>query len=158
MAKGAVILITGLPGEGKARLANLAAETLGGEALIESEVQSWLGTGLAYVSNKVCFRREKTCVVESCELLLRSGWIAGMLATHGTSVIISAVAPFGCIRSQLREICKARDCRFGLVYLFGRSLSTEKYDDPVDADLKINVEKLQPDECVKQVLTLIESL
>ncbi len=155
LARGAVILLSGLSGSGKSTIARALADRLedagerGVSLLDGDEVRRMLSAGLGFDR-------------ESRELNVRRiGYVAALVAEHGGVAICAPIAPFAESRADMRaraeavgefilvhistplEVCEARDrkglyakARAGLVPEFTGISSP--YELPTDADLVID--------------------
>ena len=95
MPAGTVIWFTGLPSAGKTTIANLVAKRLEHEGaavdtLDGDVVRTHLSKGLG-------FSKE-----DRDENIRRIGFVAGLLARHGVTVLVSAISPYRAVRDEVR--------------------------------------------------------
>lgn len=169
LARGAVILLSGLSGSGKSTIARALADRIEDDGqrnvtlLDGDEVRRMLSAGLGFDR-------------ESRELNVRRiGYVAALVAEHGGLAICAPIAPFAAARADMRaraeavgefvlvhvstplEVCEARDrkglyakARAGLVPEFTGISSP--YEQPTDADLVIDTTDTPIDDAVDLVL------
>jgi adenylylsulfate kinase len=91
---GRTVWLTGLPSAGKTTIANAVAELLDGpvQVLDGDEVREHLSRGLG-------FSKE-----DRDTQVLRVGWVAKTLATHGVTVLASLVSPYADAREKVRAL------------------------------------------------------
>jgi sulfate adenylyltransferase len=172
--RGGVLFFTGLSGSGKSTLAQAVRNHL-----VESDgrmitlldgdlVRRNLSKGLTFS------REDRETNVE------RIGWVAAEIARHGGMVICSPIAPFDRTRKLARsmatdvgadfvlvhvatplEVCESRDrkglyarARLGEVPEF--TGVTSPYEEPLDAELRIDTTQCSPAEACKEILKFIE--
>lgn len=108
--RGAVVLLTGLPGAGKSTLgAALAArlaparrvELLDGDDLRRTPLSAGLGFS----------REDRDTNVQ------RIGQVARLLAKHGVLAIVAVIAPYAATRAELRRLSEAAGHPFVEVYV-----------------------------------------
>jgi adenylylsulfate kinase len=149
MPAGTVIWFTGLPSAGKTTIANLVAKRLEHEGaavdtLDGDVVRTHLSKGLG-------FSKE-----DRDENIRRIGFVAGLLARHGVTVLVSAISPYRAVRDEVRaavtgdagarfvevhvatpvEVCAERDVK-GLYakHARGELRGLTGVDDPYEAPL-----------------------
>ena len=165
---GATIWFTGLPSAGKTTLATAVAEQLraGGrdvELLDGDEVREFLSTGLGFS------RDDRDTNVT------RIGYVAALLASHGTTVLASVISPYADARDKVRalhgergadfvevyvatpvEVCSDRDVK-GLYarqrsgQLSGLTGVDDPYEPPTAAEITVPTHEQTLDESVEQV-------
>jgi sulfate adenylyltransferase len=167
--RGLVVLFTGLSGSGKSTLAELLAEHLKERAgrtvtLLDGDVvRRMLSSGLGFS------RPDRDLNVR------RIGFVAAEIARHGGVAVCAPIAPYAESRAAVRELveplgdlvmvhvstpleeCERRDvkglyakARAGLVEHF--TGVTDTYEEPLDADLRIDTTGLDRDTCLAVVL------
>jgi adenylylsulfate kinase len=112
---GAVIWFTGLPSAGKTTIANHVAKHLehaglSHELLDGDVVRTHLSKGLGFSK------------ADRDENIRRIGFVAGLLARHGVTVLVSAISPYRAIRDEVRTAVE-RDAEFVEVHV-ATSLAT----------------------------------
>jgi adenylylsulfate kinase len=92
--RGMTVWLTGLPCSGKTTIAYAVAERLDGpvEILDGDEVREHLSRGLG-------FSKE-----DRDTQVLRVGWVARLLASHGVTVLVSLVSPYAAARDKVRAL------------------------------------------------------
>ncbi len=175
--RGATIFFTGLSGSGKSTVAKALAERISEgddepgrtvSLLDGDEVRRLLSAGLGFS------RADRDLNI------LRIGFVAAEITRHGGMAICAPIAPFAATREQVRERisaagdfvlihvntplaeCERRD-RKGL-YAQARAGQipeftgiSSPYEEPQDADLRLDTSNLSLDECVDQVLALVRA-
>jgi sulfate adenylyltransferase len=167
--RGLVVLFTGLSGSGKSTLAELLAEHLTARAgrtvtLLDGDVvRRMLSSGLGFS------RPDRDLNVR------RIGFVASEIARHGGVAVCAPIAPYAESRAAVRELvepvgdlvmvhvstpleeCERRDvkglyakARAGLVEHF--TGVTDSYEEPLDADLRIDTTGLDRETCLAVVL------
>ncbi len=165
--QGLVVLLTGLSGSGKSTIARALTDELEKERPVTlldgDEVRQMLSAGLGFDRAA----REMN--------IRRIGYVAGLIAQHGGTVVAAPIAPFAESRAYLREqaekhgrlllihvatplgVCEARD-RKGL---YARARAGEiddftgissPYEIPDDADLTLDTTELSVDDAVQKIL------
>ena len=91
---GRTVWLTGLPCSGKTTIANAVAERLGGEVevLDGDEVREFLSRDLGFSKD------------DRDTQVLRVGWVAKTLASHGVTVLVSLVSPYAEARDKVRAL------------------------------------------------------
>ncbi len=167
--RGLVVLFTGLSGSGKSTLAELLAEHLAARAgrtvtLLDGDVvRRMLSSGLGFS------RPDRDLNVR------RIGFVASEIARHGGVAVCAPIAPYAESRAAVRELveplgdlvmvhvstpleeCERRDvkglyakARAGLIEHF--TGVTDSYEEPLDADLRIDTTGLDREVCLAVVL------
>src|SRR2546425_2759508 len=98
--RGFTLWFTGLPCSGKSTLAELVGKELvrrgrGVEILDGDVVRTHLSKGLG-------FSKE-----DRDENIRRIGFVAGLLARHGVTVLVSAISPYRAVRDEVRAAVTA---------------------------------------------------
>jgi sulfate adenylyltransferase len=172
-ARGCVLLLTGLSGSGKSTIAQAVADALleGSDrqvTLLDGDVvRRHLSQGLGFS------RADRDTNVR------RIGYVAAEVARHGGVAICAPIAPYAATRADVRrmveqaggrfllvhvatplEVCEARDrkglyarARAGLVAEF--TGISDPYEEPGDADLRVDTTDRPVAECVAEVLGLL---
>ena len=170
---GLTVWLTGLPSAGKSTIANLVADELRirGETRVEildgDVVRTHLSKGLG-------FSKE-----DRDENIRRIGFVAGMLARHGVTVLVAVISPYREARDEARamhapgtflevhvatpvEVCAERDIK-GLYRkhregaLRGLTGVDDPYEDPTRPELRIFTETESARDSAERVLTLIST-
>ncbi|RKS72605.1 sulfate adenylyltransferase [Motilibacter peucedani] len=171
--RGLVVLFTGLSGSGKSTVARAVVEQLRERStrtttLLDGDVvRTMLSSGLGFS------RPDRELNVR------RIGWVAAEVGRHGGTAVCAPIAPYAAVRDEVRamaraagaeyvlvhvatplEVCEARD-RKGLYAKARRGEIPEftgisdPYEEPADADLRIDTADTPLDECVAQVWALL---
>ena len=169
---GATIWFTGLPSAGKTTLATALAERLRAdgrdvELLDGDEVREFLSKGLG-------FSRE-----DRDTNVTRIGYVAALLASHGTTVLASVISPYAAARDKVRALHGENDVDFYEVHvdvpvelatqrdvkgMYARALAGElanftgvsdPYEPPATPDLVIRTGDESVAESAARVLELI---
>jgi adenylylsulfate kinase len=169
---GGTVWLTGLPSAGKTTIATVLADRLRAEGhpvqvLDGDEVRAALSTELGYS------KEDRDTNVR------RIGYVAGLLAEHGVTVLVPAIAPYAMSRAAVRELHAARRVRYVEVHvatpveicadrdvkslyarqaageLSGLTGADDPYEAPVDPDLRIDTQHRTVDESVQQVRGLL---
>jgi sulfate adenylyltransferase len=171
--QGLVVLLTGLSGSGKSTIARGLREALlangrGPVTMLDGDVvRRHLATELGFS------RSDRDTNVR------RIGWVAAEISRHGGTVIACPIAPFADTRRAVRDMVEAAGGAFLLVHvatpleecerrdrkgLYAKARTGEisdftgissPYEEPVDADLRIDTTGREVPEAVSQVLTEI---
>ena len=165
MPSGTVVWFTGLPSAGKTTIANLVAKQLehagvSHEVLDGDVVRTHLSKGLG-------FSKE-----DRDENIRRIGFVAGLLARHGVTVLVSAISPYRDVRDEIRATvdgfvevhvatglatCQERDVK-GLYAkhargeLRGLTGVDDPYEAPLDPELVLRTEDESPEASAERVL------
>ena len=162
---GTVVWFTGLPSAGKTTIANLVAKRLEHvgvpyEVLDGDVVRTHLSKGLGFSK------------ADRDENIRRIGFVAGLLARHGVTVLVSAISPYRDVRDEIRATvdgfvevhvatslatCQARDVK-GLYAkhargeLRGLTGVDDPYEAPLDPELVLRTEDESPETSAERVL------
>jgi sulfate adenylyltransferase len=169
--RGLVVLFTGLSGSGKSTIARGVRNALveAGErtvTLLDGDVvRRHLSAGLGFS------RADRDTNIR------RIGWVAAEISRHGGTAVASPIAPFAATREAVREMVGAAGGAFLLVHvatplaecerrdrkgLYARARAGEipdftgissPYEDPADADLRIDTTGRSVADAVAEVLT-----
>lgn len=169
---GATIWFTGLPSAGKTTLATGVAEQLRAtdrqvELLDGDEVREFLSKGLGFS------REDRETNVT------RIGYVAALLAGHGTTVLASVISPYAASRDKVRalhgergadfvevyvatpvDVCSERDVK-GLYAkqrageLHGLTGVDDPYEAPTQAEITVATQDQTLDESVAQILLVL---
>jgi adenylylsulfate kinase len=165
---GAVIWFTGLPSAGKTTIANLVAkrlqhEDVPHEVLDGDVVRTHLSKGLG-------FSKE-----DRDENIRRIGFVAGLLARHGVTVLVSAISPYRAVRDEVRAsvgefvevhvatslaTCQERDvkglyARHARGELRGLTGVDDPYEAPLAPELVLRTEDEAPEASADRVLAYL---
>lgn len=169
---GGTVWLTGLPSAGKSTIARSLAGRLKAEG---HRVQVLDGDEVrAALSAELGFSKE-----DRDTNVRRIGYVAGMLAAHGVTVLVPVIAPYSVSREAVRalhaaqripylevhvatpvETCADRDVK-GLYAkqaagdLRGLTGVDDPYEAPIDPDLKIPTQDQTVDESVEQLRALL---
>ncbi|MGW5271500.1 adenylyl-sulfate kinase [Streptomyces sp. NPDC004044] len=170
--RGGTVWLTGLPSAGKSTIALGLAEQLraGGDrvqVLDGDEVRAALSAELGFSKGD----RDTN--------VRRIGYVAGLLAEHGVTVLVPVIAPYADSRAAVRdlhaargipclevhvatpvEICADRDvkslyARQAAGELSGLTGADDPYEAPVDPHLRVDTQHQTVDESVRQVRALL---
>lgn len=169
---GATIWFTGLPSSGKTTLATAVAEQLRAagrpvELLDGDEVREFLSKGLGFS------REDRETNVT------RIGYVAALLAGHGTTVLASVISPYAASRDKVRalhgergadfvevhvatpvDVCSERDVK-GLYAkqrageLRGLTGVDDPYEAPAQPEITVATQDQTLDESVAQILLVL---
>ena len=165
---GTVVWFTGLPSAGKTTIANLVAKRLEHagvpyEVLDGDVVRTHLSKGLGFSK------------ADRDENIRRIGFVAGLLARHGVTVLVSAISPYRDVRDEIRATvdgfvevhvatslatCQARDVK-GLYAkhargeLRGLTGVDDPYEAPLDPELVLRTEDDSPEASAERVLAYL---
>jgi adenylyl-sulfate kinase len=174
MSDGFVVWFTGLPAAGKSTIAGLVAEELERRgALVDrldgDVVRTHLSKGLGFS------KEDRDTNIE------RIGWVASRLARAGAVVVVSAISPYDEARRKARALVEAH-APYVLVHvatslaecerrdpkgLYARAHAGEireftgvsdPYEEPLDAELRIETEGRTPAESTRLVLSKLVEL
>jgi sulfate adenylyltransferase len=171
--RGVTVFFTGLSGSGKSTVAKALAEAVDERTtrrcslLDGDEVRRLLSTGLGFS------RADRDLNIR------RIGFVAAEVTRHGGIAICAPIAPFAQAREEVRtmveevgdfvlvhvstplEVCEQRDrkglyakARQGLVAEFTGISSP--YEEPADADLRLDTSRVEVAEAVEAVWTVLE--
>lgn len=168
---GVVAWLTGLPASGKTTIASLAAEMLRRRELrVEVLDGDWVRQ---HINTDVGFSRE-----DRERHLLRSAWIARLLARNGVVVLAAFVSPYRDVRAKVRRIIE-EEAKFIEVYvkasledvirrdpkgLYKRALRGEikgftgvddPYEEPEAPDLVLDTSRLTPEEAAERLVEAV---
>lgn len=170
--QGGTVWLTGLPSAGKTTIAQgLAGQLRSGGSRVQvldgDEVRAALSADLGYS------KEDRDTNVR------RIGYVAGLLAEHGVTVLVPAIAPYALSRAAVRdlhaargvgylevhvatpvEVCADRDvkslyARQAAGELSGLTGADDPYEAPVDPDLRVHTQHQTVDESVRQVRALL---
>ncbi|MCB5168184.1 adenylyl-sulfate kinase [Streptomyces bambusae] len=170
--QGGTVWLTGLPSAGKTTIAVGLAERLQAEG---HRVQVLDGDEVrAALSAELGFSKE-----DRDTNVRRIGYVAGLLAAHGVTVLVPVIAPYAMSRDAVRdrhaaqgvpylevhvatpvEICADRDVK-GLYAmqaaggLSGLTGADDPYEAPVRPRLRLHTQDLTVEESVRQVHALL---
>jgi adenylylsulfate kinase len=165
---GTVVWFTGLPSAGKTTIANLVAKRLEHadvpyEVLDGDVVRTHLSKGLGFSK------------ADRDENIRRIGFVAGLLARHGVTVLVSAISPYRAVRDEVRATvdgfvevhvatslatCQARDvkglyARHARGELRGLTGVDDPYEAPLDPELVLRTEDESPEASAERVLAYL---
>ena len=173
--RGATLWFTGLPSAGKSTVAHALADRLRAdgvdvEVLDGDEVRPHLSQGLGFT------RADRDINVR------RIGWVARMLASHGTVVLVPVIAPYADARQSVREDHAAKGVPFAEVFvstslevaeerdvkgLYARARRGEitgmtgvddPYEQPATAELELDTATLALDTSVARASELLAAI
>lgn len=171
--QGLVVFFTGLSGSGKSTLARALVDRLleqGARTVTSLDgdvVRRTLSTGLGFSKAD----RETN--------ILRIGWVAAEISRHGGVAVVSPIAPFDATRQQVRTMVAEAGGAFVLVHvatplaecerrdrkgLYARARAgaiseftgiSSPYEEPEDADVRLDTTGRTVDEALADVLDLL---
>ena len=170
--RGGTVWFTGLPSAGKSTVAHALADRLRGEGvdvqvLDGDEVRPHLSAGLGFT------RADRDINVK------RIGWVARLLASHGTVVLVPVIAPYADARQAVRDDHAAQGVPFAEVFvstslevaeqrdvkgLYARARRGEitgmtgvddPYEQPATAELELDTATLDLDSSVGRAYALL---
>ena len=170
--QGVTIWFTGLPSAGKTTIANLVGGRLAErgrpvEVLDGDVVRAHLSRGLGFSK------------ADRDENIRRIGYVAGLLTSHGVTVLVSAISPYRTVRDEIRTsigrvggfvevhvatdlaTCRARDVK-GLYArqargeLRGLTGVDDPYEPPLAPELVLDTAVEPPEASADRVLALLE--
>ena len=170
---GTVIWFTGLSGAGKSTIAELVVPELERRGLLVDTldgdvVRTHLSKGLGFS------KEDRDTNIE------RIGWVASRLARAGATVVVSAISPYEETRRKVRAMVEAHgtfvevhvatsveECaRRDVKGLYAKAFSGEipeftgvssPYEEPDDADLRVDTTGRSVDEVLQELLTALRS-
>jgi adenylylsulfate kinase len=172
---GATLWFTGIPSAGKSTVAHALADRLRRdrvdvEVLDGDEVRPHLSAGLGFT------RADRDVNVR------RIGWVARLLASHGTVVLVPVIAPYAEARQAVREDHAAKGVPFAEVFvstslevaeqrdvkgLYARARRGEisgmtgvddPYEQPATAELELDTATLDLDTSAALALALLSAI
>jgi adenylyl-sulfate kinase len=171
---GFTLWFTGLSGSGKTTIAHLVGPELDRrghvvEYLDGDTVRTHLSKGLGFS------KEDRDAHIE------RVGWVASRLTRHGAAVIAAAISPYDETRRTARamvepfgafvevyvkasvEECARRDVKGLYQKAFAGEIKeftgvSDPYEEPEDAELVLDTEQHDPEECAALVLAKLEEL
>ena len=171
--QGFTVFFTGLPSSGKSTLANVLLVKLleiGGRPLtvLDGDIVR------THLSSELGFSKEHRDIN-----IRRIGFVASEITKNGGIAVCAPIAPYAHVRQEVREmiekgggyilvhvatpleVCEKRDrkglyakARAGIVKEF--TGISDPYEEPNDADLKIDTADMSPEECVQSVILHLE--
>ncbi len=173
--QGATLWFTGLPSAGKSTVAHALADRLRAdgvdvEVLDGDEVRPHLSAGLGFT------RADRDVNVR------RIGWVARLLASHGTVVLVPVIAPYAEARQAVRDDHEAEGVPFAEVFvstslevaeqrdvkgLYARARRGEisgmtgvddPYEQPATAELELDTATLDLDTSAALALALLSTI
>ncbi|MFI8962678.1 adenylyl-sulfate kinase [Streptomyces sp. NPDC053493] len=170
--QGGTVWLTGLPSAGKTTLALGLAERLRADG---HRVQVLDGDELrAALSAELGFSKE-----DRDTNVRRVGYVAGLLAAHGVTVLAPVIAPYAVSRAAVRDLHAARGVPYLEVHvatsvetcadrdvkglyakqaagdLRGLTGVDDPYEAPVDPDLRLATEELTVEESIQRLRALL---
>lgn len=169
--RGVTVWLTGLPSAGKTTIANAVAERLDGpvQVLDGDEIRAYLSNGLGFTKE------------DRDTQVLRVGWVATLLASHGVTVLASLVSPYADAREKVRalheeagvefyevhvatpvEVTSARDVKGLYAKAYAGEIGNftgvqDPYEPPTSPDLVIHTQHEPVDVSAGRVLALLEA-
>lgn len=170
--QGGTVWLTGLPSAGKSTIAMGLAEGLRADGhrvqvLDGDEIRAALSAELGFS------KKDRDINVR------RIGYVAGLLAGHGVTVLVPVIAPYALSRAAVQdlhaaqdlpyievhvatslEVCAGRDVK-GLYAgqaageISGLTGADDVYEVPVDPDLRVDTQHQTVDESVRQMRALL---
>jgi len=172
--RGFTVFFTGLPSSGKSTLANVLMVRLlemGGRPvtlldgdIVRRNLSSELGFSKAHRDLNI----------------RRIGFVASEITKNGGIALCAPIAPYDSIRKDVREMIEATGGGFVLVHvatpvevceqrdrkgLFAKARAgiikeftgvSDPYEQPADAEVSIDTSDLAPEECVQEIVLLLE--
>jgi adenylylsulfate kinase len=171
---GFTLWFTGLSGAGKTTIAHLVGPELDrrghiAEYLDGDTVRTHLSKGLGFS------KEDRNTNIE------RIGWVASRLTRHGAAVLASAISPYDETRKHARAMveehgpfvevfvkasvdeCARRDVKGLYEKAFKGEIKgftgvDDPYEEPADAELMVDTEAHDPEQCAGMVLAKLEQL
>jgi adenylyl-sulfate kinase len=175
MAEGFVVWLTGVPCAGKSTLAGALAVRLRNDAV------GLGGRGLEVLDGDE-FRRELGQELGFSRAhrdlnVRRLGYVAGLLARNGVSVIVAAVSPYRKARDDVRAripgfvevhvhcppaVCEARDVKGMYAQARAGNIAnftgvSDPYEPPENPEISLDTSVVSVDEAVTQISNLLRS-
>jgi sulfate adenylyltransferase len=171
--KGFTLFFTGLPSAGKSTLASVLMVRLlemGGRpvTLLDGDLVR------KHLSSELGFSKEHRDIN-----IRRIGFVASEITRNGGIALCAPIAPYDGVRKEVRrmvqaggafilvhvstplEVCERRDrkglyskARAGMVKDF--TGISDPYEEPADAELRIDTTLADPEECVQQIILYLE--
>jgi len=171
--QGFTVFFSGLPSSGKSTLANVLMVKLleiGGRPItvLDGDIVR------THLSSELGFSKEHRDIN-----IRRIGFVASEITKNGGIAVCAPIAPYAHVRQEVREmiekgggyilvhvatpleVCEKRDrkglyakARAGIVKEF--TGISDPYEEPNDADLKIDTADMSPEECVQSVILHLE--
>jgi sulfate adenylyltransferase len=171
--QGFTVLFTGLPCSGKSTLAKILITKLmeiGGRptTLLDGDLVR------KHLSSELGFSKDHRDIN-----IRRIGWVASEITKNGGIAVCAPIAPYDRIRKEVRrkiesvggfilvhvatpvEVCEQRDCkglyakaRTGVIK--GFTGVSDPYEEPDDAEVRVNTMELSPQEAIQSVILHIE--
>lgn len=170
--QGGTVWLTGLPSAGKTTIAVGLAERLRADG---HRVQVLDGDEVrAALSAELGFSKE-----DRDTNVRRVGFVAGLLAVHGVTVLVPVIAPYAAPRAAVRELHTERDVPYLEVHvatpvelcatrdvkglyakqaagdLSGLTGVDDPYEAPIDPDLRIPTQDQTVEESIQQLRALL---
>jgi sulfate adenylyltransferase len=166
--QGSVVWLTGLPSAGKTTIATLVCRGLAGLGWPAEHLDGDVMRQRLFA--ELGFSRQ-----DRDDNIRRIGYVAGLVARHGVTVVVSAVSPYRHVRDELRAqlpnfievhvatelaTCRARDVK-GLYQrhasgnLTGLTGVDDPYEAPLAPELVIRTEHETPAQSADHVLALL---
>lgn len=171
---GGTVWLTGLPSAGKSTIASALAEQL---RIDRHRVQVLDGDEVrGALSAELGFSRE-----DRDTNVRRVGYVAGLLAVHGVTVLVPVIAPYEVSRRAVRELHEYRDVPYLEVHvatpvetcasrdvkgLYAKQMAgdlkgltgvDDPYEVPISPDLRIQTQNQPVSESVRQLRSLLTS-
>ncbi len=171
---GFALWFTGLSGAGKTTIAHLVGPELEArghivEYLDGDTVRTHLSKGLGFS------KEDRDTNIE------RIGWVAGRLVRHGAAVLCAAISPYEETRARARETveefgpfvevyvkasveeCARRDVKGLYEKAFAGEITgftgvDDPYEEPSDAEVVVDTERVSPEESARRVVERREAL
>jgi sulfate adenylyltransferase len=173
--QGFTVFFTGLSGAGKSTIANVLLVKLlelGGRpvTLLDGDIVR------KHLSSELGFSKEHRDIN-----IRRIGYVASEITKNGGIAICAPIAPYDSVRKEVRamidpvggfvlvhlstplDVCEGRDrkgmyakARQGLIKEF--TGISDPYEEPVDAEMKIDTSDLSPEEAAQEIILHLEAL
>lgn len=173
-SRGATVWFTGLSGAGKSTVARALADLVRGEADVEildgDELRATISSDLGFTP------------ADRDTHVRRVGFVAELLARHGTLVLVPVIAPYAPARDEVRLHHLAHGSTYVQVYvstplaecarrdpkglydkaahgrLAGLTGVDDRYDEPRDPDLYLDTTDIDVDTAAERVRALLADL